>query len=176
MLTVLLGGARSGKSSLAVRLGQRHTDEVIYLATSPRIPGDHDLDDRIAVHQAERPPEWRTIEAETDLAGAIAAAGAALVIIDCLTVWTGNLVHHGSDDDQVSAASRAALDVIAARAGDTIAISNEVGLGIVPDNALARRYRDLLGRVNQAWVAAADRSLLVVAGRAIELSDPDGFV
>jgi adenosylcobinamide kinase/adenosylcobinamide-phosphate guanylyltransferase len=172
MLTVLLGGARSGKSALAVRIGERHGGDVIYIATSPRIQGDDDLDDRIDAHRAERPATWRTIEEELDLAGAIAAADAGLVIVDCLTVWLGNLLHHGYDETAVTTACLAALDTARARSGDTVAITNEVGLGIIPANELARRYRDQLGRINQRWVAASDRSYLMVAGRALALTDP----
>ncbi len=177
MLTFLIGGARSGKSSLAVSLGHRHDGPVVYVATSPRIDGDDDLDARIAQHQAERPASWRTIEAEVELAEAIGAAEpSALVIVDCFTVWLGNLLHHGHGDDDVTVATEAALAAIGERPGPTVAISNEVGLGIVPTNDLARRYRDLLGRVNQQVAARADRSLLLVAGRALPLSDPMEFL
>lgn len=172
MLTILLGGARSGKSSLGVRIGERHGGDVVYIATSPRILGDDDLDTRITAHRAERPANWRTIEEELDLAGAIAAADAGLVIVDCLTVWLGNLLHHGYDEPAITTACLAALDAAHEVAGDIVAITNEVGLGIVPANELARRYRDQLGRINQRWVAAADRSYLMVAGRALALTDP----
>ena len=172
VLTVLLGGARSGKSSLALDLARRSRDDVVYLATSPHIAGDADLDARIDAHRAERPDHWRTIEEELDLADAIGAAGDAFLIVDCLTVWLGNMLHHGHDEVAVQGATQAALDAVAARSGDTVVITNEVGLGIVPDNELARRYRDLIGRVNQAWVAGADRALLLVAGRALPLVDP----
>lgn len=173
MLTFLIGGARSGKSALAVELGRRHDGAVVYVATSPRIDGDDDLDARIARHQAERPDSWSTIEAEIDLAGAIRSAdAAALVIVDCLTVWVGNLLHHEHDESSVLAATDAMHAAIDERDGPVVAISNEVGLGIVPSNDLARRYRDLLGRVNQRMAARADRSLLLVAGRALPLTDP----
>jgi adenosyl cobinamide kinase/adenosyl cobinamide phosphate guanylyltransferase len=171
MLTVLLGGARSGKSSAAVSIGERRSGPVVYIATSPHIHGDGDLDARIAVHRAERPDSWRTIEEEIDLTGAIAGATDALVIVDCLTVWVGNLLHHGHEDAAVLTACDAALDAARSRTADTLVITNEVGLGIVPDNELARRYRDLLGRINQRWVSGADRAYLMVAGRALPLSD-----
>ena len=171
MLTILLGGARSGKSSLAVRLGERVDTDVVYIATSPHIPGDHDLDDRIAVHRAERPASWRTIEEELDLAAALAASDDALVIVDCLTLWLNNLMHHGADQSTIEKATSAAIAAASDRRGDTVVITNEVGLGIVPDNDLGRRYRDQLGRLNQQWVAACDRAYLMVAGRALALSD-----
>lgn len=172
MLTVLLGGARSGKSSLAVRIGERHNGDVVYIATSPHIPGDADLDGRIAAHRAERPPRWRTIEEQLDLAGAMSDCGDALIIVDCLTLWLNNMIHHGADESAVAAASAASIQAVSARPADTVVITNEVGLGIVPDNDVGRRYRDALGRLNQQWVAASDRAYLMVAGRAIALAEP----
>jgi adenosylcobinamide kinase / adenosylcobinamide-phosphate guanylyltransferase len=171
MLTVLLGGARSGKSTAALRLASRVAGPVCFIATSPRIEGDRDLDARIAAHRDERPADWRTIEAEVELAAALRDAGDAFVILDCLTVWIGSLMHHGHTDDEVLAASADALRVATARAADTTVVTNEVGMGIIPADAMTRRYRDLLGRVNQQWVAAADRALLLVAGRALPLTD-----
>lgn len=179
MLTVLLGGARSGKSTTALRLACTAENEaaggVSFVATSPHIEGDDDLAARIARHRDERPPTWSTVEAEIDLAGAVdAIPDSEVVVVDCLTVWVGNLLHHGHDDAEVLAASDRALAVVAGRPADTIVVTNEVGSGIVPADAASRRYRDLLGRVNQAWVAASDRALLLVAGRALDLHDlPD---
>ncbi|HUF97527.1 MAG TPA: bifunctional adenosylcobinamide kinase/adenosylcobinamide-phosphate guanylyltransferase [Ilumatobacter sp.] len=175
--TVVLGGARSGKSALAVRRGAAHEragGSVTFVATSPRIAGDEDLDRRIATHQAERPAGWQTVEEETDLARAIASAPAdALVIIDCLTLWVSNLLHTGIDARGVAVAAGSAIAAVSDRSGATLVISNEVGLGIVPMNDLARQYRDLLGRVNQQFVAAADEAYLLVAGRALPLIEID---
>lgn len=171
MLTVLLGGARSGKSTAALRIASRATGPVCFVATSPRIEGDHDLDSRIAAHRDERPAGWRTIEAEVELADAIAEAGDAHTIVDCLTVWLGNLLHHGRSDEQILAASTTALRAATGRDADTTVVTNEVGMGIVPADAVTRRYRDLLGRINQQWVAASDRAYLLVAGRALPLAD-----
>jgi adenosyl cobinamide kinase/adenosyl cobinamide phosphate guanylyltransferase len=171
MLTVLLGGARSGKSTAALRIAERAPGEVCFVATSPRIDGDDDLDRRIEVHRAERPADWRTIEAELDVAGALTDAADAHVIVDCLTLWLGNLVHHGRSDDEILRASTEALAIAAGRPGDTTVVTNEVGLGIVPADATTRRYRDLLGRINQQWVSASDRSYFLVAGRALPLDD-----
>ena len=176
MLVVLLGGARSGKSSYAESLGRRHDGPVTYLATAPRIEGDGDLEARVARHRADRPSEWGTIEDELDLAGALGGTGGAFVIVDCLTTWVGNLLHHGRSDDDALAATDAAIAVARGRDATTVVVSNEVGMGIVPANELARRYRDLLGRVNHRWVAAADRSMLLVAGKACALSDPDDLL
>ncbi len=172
MLTVLLGGARSGKSALAEQLARASTHAVVVVATGPTIEGDDDLAGRIARHRADRPAAWGTVEEQLDLAGAIAGCGDAFVIVDCLTTWVGNLQHHGRTESDVLAASDAALAVVGSRASQTVVVTNEVGHGIVPDNALAREYRDLLGRVNQRWVASADRAVLLVAGRALPLLEP----
>jgi adenosyl cobinamide kinase/adenosyl cobinamide phosphate guanylyltransferase len=174
MLTVLLGGARSGKSALAVDIADRVAAGagVTYLATSPDIPGDADLADRIAIHRAERPSSWTTVEEQLDIADALTRVDTDVVIVDCLTTWAGNMLHHERDEATVLADSDAAIAVIRRRRLHTVVVSNEVGLGIVPINELAREYRDVLGRVNQRWVAAADRSMFMVAGRAVPLSDP----
>jgi adenosylcobinamide kinase/adenosylcobinamide-phosphate guanylyltransferase len=172
MLTVLLGGARSGKSVLAVEIASRAGNDVTYLATSPTIPGDDDLAQRITRHRAERPSTWTTIEEQLDLAPALANVDTPVVIVDCLTVWAGNMLHYGRDEQAILEASDAAIAVVTDRALAAVVVSNEVGLGIVPVNELARDYRDVLGRVNQRWVAAADQALFMVAGRALPLREP----
>jgi adenosyl cobinamide kinase/adenosyl cobinamide phosphate guanylyltransferase len=178
MLTVVLGGARAGKTSAAIRLAERSevvtrdARAVTYIATSPRL--DAELDARIERHRAERPDHWVTIEEELDLAAALERSGETVTIVDCLTLWVNNLMHHGCDEREVLERSQLAIGAAARRPADTIVISNEVGAGIVPANELARRYRDAIGRVNQQWVAAADRALFMVAGRAITLGALNG--
>lgn len=170
MLTVLVGGARSGKSSLAVELGLRHDGPVLFIATAEAF--DDDLRARIARHREER-PGWPTVETPVELASAVRASDDhTLVIIDCLTVWVGNLFHHRPDADQRHATYDELVDALRARRGPTIVVSNEVGLGLHPQTALGRDYRDELGRLNQRVVAAADQALLLVAGRALALTDP----
>lgn len=175
MITFLVGGARSGKSTLAVQLGERHasagsTGSVVFVATTE--PFDDDLRARVAAHRRER-PDWPTIEAPIELAGAVASAPAdAMVIVDCLTVWLGNLVHHVPETAARTAAIDAFLEALRARTGPTVVVSNEVGLGLHPDTRLGREYRDDLGRLNQRVAALADRSLFLVAGRALPLVDP----
>ena len=169
-VTLLLGGARSGKSALAVELGRRHHGEVVVVATADAFE-DVDMAARIDRHRAERPP-WPTVEAPIALAVAVRDAPAeALVIVDCLTVWLGNLhvLTAPRRRDELIEALPAAL---AARSGPTVVVSNEVGLGIVPDNELGRRYRDDLGWLNQRIAAIAETTLLLVAGRALRLDDP----
>jgi adenosylcobinamide kinase / adenosylcobinamide-phosphate guanylyltransferase len=172
VLTLLLGGARSGKSALAVELAGRHDGGVTYIATSPRIGGDADLDARIAEHRAERPPHWRTIEEERELQDAMGRAGDDLVVVDCLTLWVSNRIWSGVDDAAIAAIAALDANAAAARPSPTIVISNEVGIGVYPSSDVGRRYRDVLGRVNQRWAAAADRTLFMVAGRALPLVDP----
>ena len=170
-LTVLLGGARSGKSALAQRLAGRWHGPVTVLVTGQA--RDAEMAERIARHRAGRPAGWRTVEEPLELETALAAApGDAFVVVDCLTLWVANLLEQGLTDGQVEARARSGAATAAARAAPTVAVSNEVGAGIVPADALARRYRDLLGQVNTDWAAASDQALLLVAGRAVPLLDP----
>jgi adenosyl cobinamide kinase/adenosyl cobinamide phosphate guanylyltransferase len=118
---------------------------------------------RIDAHRRERPIEWTTIEEPLELRVALAAAPAgSTVIVDCLSLWVANLLEHGREPDDLA-------PLAAERMGLTIAVTNEVGLGIVPANELARRFRDVLGRVNAAWVDASDEAFLCIAGRTIAL-------
>ena len=172
MLTFLIGGARSGKSALALQLANDHDGAVTYVATSPRIEGDTDLDHRIDAHRAERSSAWTTIEEPFDLGAALVAAADSFVIIDCLTLWVNNLLWRGDDEPAILASTRDAAATAGTRTAPTVVISNEVGLGVHPETEAGRRYRDVLGRVNQTWASAADRSLLLVAGRALPLHDP----
>jgi adenosyl cobinamide kinase/adenosyl cobinamide phosphate guanylyltransferase len=125
---------------------------------------------RIERHRGERPPEWSTVEAPLDLAGALVAAPEeACVLLDCLTLWTSNALEAGWSDEAVARAAAEVAGLAAARKAPTVVVSNEVGLGVVPDTPLGRRYRDVHGRVNAIVAAAAERACLVVAGRALEL-------
>ena len=170
-LTVLLGGARSGKSALAQRLAGRWDGPVTVVATGQA--RDAEMAERIARHRAARPSGWETVEEPLGLAAALAACGQGrFVVVDCLTLWVSNLLGQGLTDAEVGARAGAAAATAAGRTAPTVAVSNEVGSGIVPADPLARRYRDLLGQVNAAWAAAADQTLLLVAGRALPLADP----
>ena len=167
-LTVLLGGARSGKSRLAVELARAAGQPVTFIATGEA--GDAEMSERIAAHRAERPDSWVTVEAPFDVEQALVAVDSAeTVVLDCLTLWVANVLERGDDADAVLAAAETAASLAAARSGLTIAVTNEVGLGIVPATSLARAYRDLLGGVNALWVAASTEAALVVAGRALRL-------
>jgi adenosyl cobinamide kinase/adenosyl cobinamide phosphate guanylyltransferase len=169
-LTLLLGGARSGKSTIAVRRAAASAAPVVFVATGEA--RDEEMAERIAQHRAARPATWQTVEAPAELADALRLAPAAsTVIVDCLSLWVSNLLEKGLDDEVLSAAGAAAA-LAAARPGLTLAVSNEVGMGIVPMHPLGRRYRDLLGRVNAVWADAADEAVLVVAGRQLGLERP----
>ncbi len=166
--TLLVGGARSGKSALAERMATESGAPVVVVATA--VPEDAEMAARIALHRHARPASWRTIEEPTDVAAAIAEVAAdTFVILDCLTLWVSNLVAAELDDVAVLRRAREVAGLLADRSGSAAVVSNEVGSGIVPVNDLARRYRDLLGRVNIEFAARADRTLLVVAGRTLEL-------
>ena len=164
-LVVLLGGARAGKSALAVALAREWDGPVAYIATAEA--GDDEMARRIARHRDERPAGWSTIEEPVALGDALrAVGGGTCVIVDCLTLWVANLI---AQDADVLADAEAAADVAAARDAPTLVVTNEVGLGVVPATPLGREYRDLLGAVNAAFVGRADDAAFVVAGRAFAL-------
>jgi adenosylcobinamide kinase/adenosylcobinamide-phosphate guanylyltransferase len=170
-MVLLLGGARSGKSAMALRLALASAAPVTYLATAESL--DDEMSARIAAHRAERPADWSTLEATLELEAALAVPAAdETIVLDCLTMWVSNLLGAGLEDEEVLRRADRAATLAARRSGSTIVVSNEVGWGIVPANPLARRYRDLLGRVNTSFAAVAERCLLVVAGRVLELQDP----
>lgn len=170
-LTFLIGGARSGKSALAVRQAAATAAPVVFVATAEA--RDDEMAARIARHRAERPPDWRTVEAPLELASALREAPPdATVVVDCVSLWVSNLLEKGLGDHEVSRRTREAAAVAASRDGLTLAVSNEVGMGIVPMHELSRRYRDLLGWVNAAWAEAAAEAVLVVAGRRLVLEAP----
>ena len=169
-LTLLTGGARSGKSSLAERLARGAGGPVQFIATAEA--GDDDMADRIARHQADRPAHWGLVEEPIELEAALAAtAGDAVVIVDCLTLWTSNLFFAECTADQVVQAASGAARTAAKRTAPTLVVTNEVGFGLHPPTEIERRYRDVLGRVNRVWAERADRSWLVIAGRVVPTQD-----
>jgi adenosyl cobinamide kinase/adenosyl cobinamide phosphate guanylyltransferase len=171
-LTLFLGGARSGKSTLAVRRAEAFAGPVTFIATAE--PRDAEMVARIAHHRAERPREWTTIDAPSDLAWALAGVPeGAYAIVDCLSLWVANLLERDEDEKAIARLATEAARRAAERPAPTIAVSNEVGMGIVPANELARRYRDVLGRVNAIWAQHAAEAALVVAGRQLSLGTGD---
>lgn len=158
---LVLGGARSGKSSYALQRAEALQGELIYVATGAAL--DDEMADRIARHRADRGSRWQTLEVPLALADAVRdqARSDRVLLIDCLTLWVSNLMFAGQDAEQAAAGF---ADALAAAAGTVICVTNEVGLGIVPDNALARRFRDIAGRVNQKIAAASGEVVMVAAG------------
>jgi adenosyl cobinamide kinase/adenosyl cobinamide phosphate guanylyltransferase len=164
-LTFLLGGARSGKSSLATKLALEWSGAVTVIATAEA--RDDEMAERIRLHREERPDGWTTIEEPVALDAALArVAPGDAVVLDCLSLWVANLLERDAD---VDAHNGRALALVQDRTAPTIAVSNEVGLGVVPATELGRLYRDVLGRVNGHWAAAADDAAFVVAGRMLRL-------
>lgn len=184
MMTLIIGGARSGKSDLAQRLAAASAREVLFVATMQ--PGDDELRARIEAHRATRPPEWRTIEAPLALADALARSARSrdYVVIDCITLWVTNVLLDslGSDIDDIAphraAAALADLaDATAALAawcaafpGEIALVTNEAGAGVVPAYPLGRIFRDALGATNATLAASADRTLSVTAGLVVDLT------
>lgn len=156
-LTLVLGGARSGKSAFAEAMVEGMGPKRVYLATAR--PGDAEMVERISLHKARRGDGWQTREAEGGLGRAL--AGGAPLLLDCLTLWLSALFETG--DDPVLAADRL-LDDIAGRAGPVVVVSNEIGMGLVPDTALGRSFRDAQGRLNQQFALRAGRVAFVAAG------------
>jgi adenosylcobinamide kinase/adenosylcobinamide-phosphate guanylyltransferase len=162
-LTLVLGGARSGKSRYAESLVMALPSPWLYVATAEA--RDSEMAERVAVHQGRRGPSWTTVETPRDVAGALANANKP-ALVDCLTLWLSNVLLAEADVD----AEIEHLDGALARAAAPIVlVANEVGSGIVPDNALGRRFRDLQGLLNQRIAARADRVVLVVAGLPLTL-------
>ncbi|WP_119458951.1 bifunctional adenosylcobinamide kinase/adenosylcobinamide-phosphate guanylyltransferase [Rhodospirillaceae bacterium SYSU D60014] len=165
-VTLVLGGARSGKSRFAERLVAAHPGPRVYLATAEA--GDAEMAERIRQHLARRGADWATIEAPLDLADALVSANGRAVLVDCLTLWLSNLM--GAGRDPAAETSRLVAELPQLR-GPVVFVSNEVGLGIVPDNALARAFRDAAGRLHQAIAEAADRVYFVAAGLPLALKN-----
>ncbi|PKB25401.1 adenosylcobinamide kinase /adenosylcobinamide-phosphate guanylyltransferase [Novosphingobium kunmingense] len=163
---LVLGGARSGKSRFAQGRAEALTGKLVYLATAQAF--DEEMRERIALHRADRGTRWSTVEAPLELAETITACSTSetVVLVDCLTLWASNLMM--ADRDMAAATEGLVRAVLAAR-GPIILVANEVGLGIVPDNALARRFRDVAGRINQEMAAAADEVVMMFAGLPLAL-------
>ncbi len=161
--TLFLGGARSGKSRLAQAAAEELPGPLVYVATAEA--GDDEMAERIERHRADRGERWRTVECPIDLPRMIGDAH-GVVLVDCLTLWLSNLMLGGHDVEAAGAALVAAMRQ--ARA-PLLLVSNEVGLGLVPDTPLGRAFRDAAGRLNQAVAAAADRVVFVAAGLPLVL-------
>lgn len=164
-LTFILGGARSGKSAHAEKLATALPAPWTYIATAQAF--DEEMRERIAIHRERRDERWHNVEAPFDLAGVLETVGEGVpVLVDCLTLW---LTNHMLAEHDLDAETRRLERILAAPKGPWFVVSNEVGMGIVPDNALARRFRDEAGRLNQRVAAIADRVVFMVAGIAMQV-------
>jgi len=171
-VTFVTGGARSGKSRYALECAMRRSPRA-FIATA--IAFDQEMKDRIAAHQAERGDAFHVVEEPTNLAAAVTGleSTTSIALIDCLTVWLGNLMHeHGDGGDYAEV--QAFLEMLDNPPVDLVVVSNEVGMGIIPDNAMSRRYRDLAGSLNQQVARKADTVAFVVSGIPMIIKQPGG--
>lgn len=168
-LVFVTGGARSGKSHFAERRAAQAGQAVTYLATAQAL--DEEMASRIARHRAERPAGWVTVEEPLALPEALRTAGTPTALVDCLSLWVSNLMLSGLPDGAVLERVGDLLEVAGARPGLTLCVTNEVGLGLVPEYPLGRRYRDLLGWANQRVAAASREAWLTVSGLPLRLGD-----
>ena len=176
-LIFVLGGARAGKSGFALRLAEESASQVCFIATAQAL--DEEMANRIKRHREERPAHWTTIEEPYQLDTALLEASASqLVIVDCLTLFVSNWLLRSDNEIQceeiVRSISQDFLATLKSERRTAICVSNEVGLGVIPETRLGRTFRDLLGRVNQQFAEAADEVYLLVAGLPLRLK-PHGF-
>jgi adenosylcobinamide kinase/adenosylcobinamide-phosphate guanylyltransferase len=176
-LALILGGAKSGKSRYGLSLAARFPEPRLFVATCE--PGDAEMCARIEDHQKERGPDWETREVPLDLAGVLGGmqGGHGVILIDCLTMWLANLMAKESGQESgVQAELDRLVQALARPSAPTILISNEVGSGIVPENALAREFRDRAGLLHQRLAREADLVVLVVAGipLVVKVGEPFG--
>jgi adenosylcobinamide kinase/adenosylcobinamide-phosphate guanylyltransferase len=168
-IILVTGGARSGKSRLAEKLAAGFGSPLGYLATAS--PGDAEMAARIARHRERRGPEWATMEEPLDLAGVLAGHDGYFraIMVDCVTLWLSNLILTGMGSEDIEAEVKRVIHQLAALQTPVILVSNEVGMGIVPENRLARSFRDLAGIANQLLAEAADEVHVAISGLPLRL-------
>ncbi len=172
---LVMGGCRSGKSRYALETANdMASDHKIYLATS--VPSDDEMEDRVIRHQAERGPDWETIEEPVKIHDAVseACSRAKVILVDCLTLWTSNLLFQNMDEAGIMAAVDLLIEALDNATCPVLLVSNEVGYGIVPENSIARKFRDMAGLVNQRIAGAADQVILTVAGIDVMIKPKTG--
>lgn len=167
---LVLGGARSGKSTYAQGFAER-ADRPVTLVVTAEI-WDAEMAERVAKHQADRPAHWQVVEAPYDLPEAIASASTeqTFVLVDCLTLWLSNILC--TRENELGARCAALIEAVRTAQGELVLVSNEVGWSVVPENALARRFRDEQGRLNQRIAAVCEQVSLVAAGLPLSLKGP----
>ncbi len=162
------GGARSGKSAFALRKASSiNGDAVSFIATAEAL--DSEMTERIERHKLERNPNWQTLEESLDIESVLERATHKLIVLDCVALWVSNMLLAGISEPAMLERTAAFISAATRLQKTVIVVSNEVGLGIVPDNALSRRYRDALGRVNQSFAAASSEAYLLVSGLELRL-------
>lgn len=169
-LVYISGGTRSGKSGFAQRLAEDCTGDLLYVATAEVRDGE--MGQRVDLHRAARGPRWSTLEEPLNLCGRLpeAARGRAGLLLDCVTLWVTNLYFAGGEDAaQVLAEVERFIDMLPRIEAPLFLVSNELGMGIVPENRVARHFRDLAGEVNQRLAAAADEAYVVISGLPLRL-------
>ena len=167
LITLVLGGCRSGKSSHALELSNQMAnagDRKIFMATS--VPTDQEMEKRVNKHKRERGEDWITAEVPVDLPSQIMdlSSDSEIILVDCLTLWVSNLLFHGFDEDAVVEITGQLQDSLQRSSSPVFLVSNEVGMGIVPENGLAREFRDMAGYVNQKIAQTADQVIYTLAG------------
>jgi adenosylcobinamide kinase/adenosylcobinamide-phosphate guanylyltransferase len=170
-ITFILGGARSGKSSYAIRLAKKFEGKIAFVATCP--PLDEEMKMRIEIHKRDRPFHWHTFEEFKDLSTLLKKIGSEfdLIIIDCLTLFTSNLLLEGLADKEIEDRIDKLLRILKSIKCDSIIVSNEVGLGIVPEDRLARRFRDLAGKINQSVAKQSDEVFFMFSGFPLRIKE-----
>ena len=161
----IIGGCRSGKSTYALQTAEKvPAQRKIYIATC--VPQDDEMKQRVAMHQTARSKSWTTVEEPLRLPEAIVqnSRRADVIVIDCLTLWVNNLLMETDDEKQIEETISQLIDTLDKATGQIVIVSNEVGAGIVPENRLARQYRDIMGLANQAVAKTADKVIWMVAG------------
>lgn len=167
--TFVVGGARSGKSSFALKLAEASGSPRLYIATAR--PLDSEMEERIRTHREERGGGWDTLEETVEVSGGVMKAGEGyrVVLVDCLTLWLTNLLMAGLDDSSVKREVDGLIEAFKGASAKVIAVSNEVGLGVVPGDPLSRRFRDLSGTMNQRMASAAKEAYFVASGIPIRM-------
>ena len=168
-IVLITGGARSGKSRFAQELAMHEGRDVVFIATAA--VRDKEMEQRVQRHRRSRPPQWKTVEEEVNLVGAIEALAREpkTLIIDCITLWLSNLMEQGHEDEKICQEARRLGEILQRSPHSVILVTNEVGSGIVPENNLARRFRDLAGEVNQILASSAQECYLMVFGRPMKI-------
>jgi len=168
-LIFITGGVRSGKSGFAAGLALKSGKNVVFIATC--VPQDDEMKRRVRLHVTARPKYWKTIEEPMSLSGALykVSTKTDAVIVDCLTLLISNLLISGKNEKKILLENKKAIDLSKKKSFNLILISNEVGMGIVPENKLAREFRDISGKVNQLAAGASDKAYMMAAGIPIQL-------